>query len=114
MRSPAAKSATSIRFTEDLPRPRDSGLMAACRPAEDLLVLSLRRNRIVTVLFTAVAAAAAPATAGAAVRVVAPNGNDKNPGGPVRPWRTLQHAADVAVPGTTIVVRPGRYAGFQV
>jgi len=87
--------------------------MAPGGAAEDLLVLSLRRNRIVTTLVTA-AAAAAPATAGAAVRVVAPTGKDSNPGGLIRPWRTLQHAADVAAPGTVVVVRPGRYAGFQV
>jgi hypothetical protein len=72
-----------------------------------------RRLRIVTALATA-AVVVAPATAGAAVRVVAPNGSDANPGGPKRPWKTLQHAADVAQPGTVIIVRPGRYAGFQI
>ncbi|HEX5235786.1 MAG TPA: right-handed parallel beta-helix repeat-containing protein [Silvibacterium sp.] len=40
---------------------------------------------------------------------VSPFGNDENPGSEQRPFRTLQHAADVAKPGTTVDVRGATY-----
>ncbi len=36
-------------------------------------------------------------------------GDDVNPGTKARPWKTLQHAAEQAIPGTTVNVRGGIY-----
>jgi uncharacterized protein YjdB len=47
----------------------------------------------------------------AACRYVAVNGNDGNPGTSAAPWRTIQHAADVANPGDTVIVNDGIYTG---
>lgn len=38
-----------------------------------------------------------------------PQASDSNPGSQARPWLTIQHAADVAQPGDTILVEPGEY-----
>jgi hypothetical protein len=46
-----------------------------------------------------------------ACRYVAVAGNDANPGTSSAPWRTIQHAADVANPGDTVIVRDGVYTG---
>ncbi len=43
------------------------------------------------------------------VRYVALTGADGNSGTALSPWRTLQHAADRATPGTTVLVQPGTY-----
>ncbi|MFU1794474.1 choice-of-anchor Q domain-containing protein [Paenibacillus azoreducens] len=40
---------------------------------------------------------------------VSPSGSDSNAGTIASPWKTLQHAADVAVPGSKIYVRGGVY-----
>lgn len=40
---------------------------------------------------------------------VAPNGNDANPGTQTAPFRTIQHAADLAQPGDVITVHEGVY-----
>ena len=40
---------------------------------------------------------------------VAPNGNDANPGTQTAPFRTLQHAANLAHPGDVITVHEGVY-----
>ena len=40
---------------------------------------------------------------------VAPNGDDANPGTKAKPWKTVQHAADAATPGTTVNIRGGSY-----
>jgi parallel beta-helix repeat protein len=45
---------------------------------------------------------------------VAPTGSDANPGSLAAPWRTPAHAATVAPAGTTIFLRTGTYAGFDV
>jgi len=45
---------------------------------------------------------------------VATTGNDAADGSAGAPWRTLQRAANAASAGDQIVVRPGRYAGFNV
>ncbi len=36
-------------------------------------------------------------------------GDDANPGTKSKPWKTIQHAADVAGPGTTVNIRAGVY-----
>jgi hypothetical protein len=38
-----------------------------------------------------------------------PSASDTNPGTVDQPWLTIQHAADVAQPGDTIIVYPGSY-----
>jgi hypothetical protein len=40
---------------------------------------------------------------------VAPSGNDAGPGTRKRPWKTIQHAADLAGAGDTVYVRNGIY-----
>ncbi|GMX66785.1 right-handed parallel beta-helix repeat-containing protein [Paenibacillus elgii] len=40
---------------------------------------------------------------------ISPSGSDSNAGTIASPWKTLQHAADVAVPGSTVYVRGGVY-----
>jgi parallel beta-helix repeat protein len=40
---------------------------------------------------------------------VAPAGNNSNPGTIDRPWRTIQRAADVMTPGSTVYIRGGTY-----
>ena len=42
---------------------------------------------------------------------VGPGGADANPGSEAAPLRTIARAAQLAVPGTTVYVAPGRYAG---
>ena len=34
---------------------------------------------------------------------------DTNPGTPDRPWKTIQHAADLTKPGDTVYVMTGQY-----
>ena len=45
---------------------------------------------------------------------VATSGNDNNAGSQMLPWRTLQHAVDTIVPGDTILVESGTYAGCRI
>jgi parallel beta-helix repeat protein len=45
---------------------------------------------------------------------VAGNGSDANPGTLARPLRTIGRAAAIAEPGTTVLIRGGTYAGFDV
>ena len=44
----------------------------------------------------------------------APNAGDSNPGTLAEPWLTIQHAADVAQPGDTILVYPGDYGRVTI
>ncbi len=46
-----------------------------------------------------------------ACRYVDIAGDNANPGTSTAPWRTIQHAADVANPGDTVIVRDGVYTG---
>jgi hypothetical protein len=55
-------------------------------------------------------ALAQPASAQTATLTVATDGNDTNPGTLAAPLRTLQHAVDLAEPGTVIQIRGGTYA----
>jgi hypothetical protein len=45
---------------------------------------------------------------------VSPYGHDSFDGTNERPWKTLQHAADLAEPGDTINVEKGNYAPFKI
>jgi parallel beta-helix repeat protein len=45
---------------------------------------------------------------------VAMTGDDAAAGSDVAPFRTIQHAADVAAPGDTVTVHAGTYVGFIV
>ncbi|ANS77284.1 hypothetical protein AWM70_16105 [Paenibacillus yonginensis] len=54
-------------------------------------------------------AAAPSAAAVGAVYYVATNGSDSNAGTMDAPWKTLQHAADVVPPGSTVYARGGVY-----
>lgn len=49
----------------------------------------------------------------AAMLYVDPTGLDTNPGTDASPWRTLQHAANTANAGDTVVVRAGVYVGAK-
>jgi hypothetical protein len=43
-----------------------------------------------------------------------PQASDDNPGTEDLPWETIQHAADVAQPGDTIIVYPGSYGRVTI
>jgi len=49
----------------------------------------------------------------AATYYVSPTGNNTNPGTAVAPWATLQRAANTAVAGDTVIVKPGKYVGAK-
>ena len=59
---------------------------------------------------------ALPLAAAAETYYVAPPpaGHDANPGSEAAPWATLQHAVDAVVPGDTVLVRSGEYAGAHM
>ena len=42
---------------------------------------------------------------------VSPSGSDRNPGTQELPFATIQRAADIAMPGDTVVVHAGEYRG---
>lgn len=67
----------------------------------------MRAVALIAVLLT-------PASAGAATYHVATGGSNGNPGNPVQPWRTIQHAVDSVAPGDVIRVRAGSYAGARI
>jgi hypothetical protein len=43
-----------------------------------------------------------------------PQASDTNPGTEAQPWLTIQHAADVAHPGDTIIIYPGSYGRVAI
>jgi hypothetical protein len=53
---------------------------------------------------------AAPLAGAGRTRWVAPDGDDAGPGTREQPWATIQHAAEAARPGDTVLVAGGRYA----
>ncbi|MBM6593023.1 M10 family metallopeptidase C-terminal domain-containing protein [Microvirga pudoricolor] len=55
--------------------------------------------------------ASASATTAKSVYYVSPTGKDSNNGSELAPFATLQAAANVASPGTTVYVAPGTYKG---
>lgn len=48
------------------------------------------------------------------IRYVATNGNDSAAGTEAQPWRTIQHACDVATAGDAIYVKAGTYKGCTI
>jgi hypothetical protein len=49
----------------------------------------------------------------AATYYVSPIGNNTNAGTAAAPWATLQHAANTAVAGDTVLIQPGTYVGAK-
>ncbi len=49
------------------------------------------------------------ATAAASTYYVASDGSDRNPGTESKPWKTIQKAADIAAPGSTVYIKAGTY-----
>ena len=45
---------------------------------------------------------------------VSPKGSDSGTGGKSLPFRTIQHALEVAKPGDTVFVLPGRYESIEI
>jgi hypothetical protein len=45
-------------------------------------------------------------------KYVSTTGSDSNPGTSALPWRTIQHAADTAVAGDTVIIRAGTYQEY--
>ncbi|MBN1675034.1 MAG: right-handed parallel beta-helix repeat-containing protein [Kiritimatiellae bacterium] len=45
---------------------------------------------------------------------VSTRGDDSNPGTIAQPFKTIQKAVDVSAAGDTVLIREGRYGGFQV
>jgi hypothetical protein len=79
----------------------------------------MKRSKLaLEVIFSAVyfvlALALVTASAHAATYFVATGGSDKNDGSSASPWLTLQKAADTVVPGDTVIVKDGAYAGWHV
>jgi hypothetical protein len=77
-----------------------------------------RKNAVLAVADTARAsggkAAVTVQSSGNTYYVRESNGSDKNPGSSSAPWKTIQHAADVAQPGDTVLVYPGQYDRVQI
>lgn len=64
---------------------------------------------LVTVVSLLLCLSVASRAAGADTFYVSTHGSDSNPGTFARPWRTIQKAANVATPGSTVYVRGGIY-----
>jgi alpha-L-arabinofuranosidase len=69
-----------------------------------------RMNKSNSLALVAAAALSIPSLVAQAAELhVATNGNDANRGTKSAPFRTIQHAAELAQPGDTIIVRAGTY-----
>jgi parallel beta-helix repeat protein len=66
------------------------------------------------ILLFALAVALMPVCSPAAQYFVAPAGNDSAAGTSSAPWQTLQHAANIVVPGDRVTARAGNYVGFDL
>lgn len=82
-----------------------SAVRSTFRPARALAVAALVVGAI----------GATPAIASATtLRYVSTGGSDGSDGSQAHPWRTLQHAADLATAGTTVQISSGSYGGFRI
>lgn len=70
-----------------------------------------RANRGCWIAILAVVALGPATDAQARTLHVAPRGDDANPGTSEAPWRTIQHAANIARAGDTVLVGSGVYRG---
>src|SRR5258707_10021307 len=72
-------------------------------------VLFSRLGCFVLPIFPTFAGAEARFVATGATYFVTLSGNDAGPGTATRPWKTINHAAELARAGDVVVVRRGRY-----
>ncbi|MGZ8290392.1 MAG: DUF1565 domain-containing protein [Telluria sp.] len=89
-------------------------MKAFFRSARNLCAGALICTGLVVLLAHAASAAppaSKPAPPGKYNYYVSPDGSNSNPGTENSPFQTIQHAASVALPGTTIHVGKGTYAG---
>lgn len=80
-------------------------------------MLVLRISLRPSALFLLIASLVLASPARADTYYVAPvgdGGSDANEGSAMAPWATLQHAATQVLPGDTVRVQEGTYAGFQI
>src|SRR5688500_8735558 len=73
--------------------------------------VSSKRALVLLLLLTCLVT---PASAALRTFHVTPGGSDQAAGTESAPWRTLQHAANTVRAGDLVIVRPGRYAGFDL
>jgi parallel beta-helix repeat protein len=71
-------------------------------------------SKRVVILLLLLTVRVTPASAALRTFYVAAGGNDQAAGTESAPWRTLQHAANTVRAGDLVIVRPGRYAGFDL
>src|SRR5579871_3197870 len=74
--------------------------------------LSRRRRLIPVILSLLTLLGLTAARVAANTYYVANNGSDNNSGSATAPFLTIQNAANLVVPGDTVIVRQGNYAGF--
>jgi parallel beta-helix repeat protein len=88
------------------------GVLASVVPLAACADPKLEHSAIRAAPLVSSTASSAPARTTPAVRYyVDPKGANSNPGTSAAPFKTIQRAADMAGPGDTVVVRPGRYTG---
>lgn len=73
---------------------------------------SYKQSRFVHVAAALALAAFGAAAHAASTYYVATTGNDANPGTLASPWKTINHAAQVAAAGDTVFVRAGTYKEY--
>ncbi len=71
-------------------------------------------RRLLAVFWQVVILVALVPTATAGNYYVSTLGDDDANGSLLNPWLTLQHAADAVIPGDTVDILPGSYAGFDL